>query len=270
MIPRGLSGACTDRASGDGSDGDRAAVLGRLRAALDARAVLPAPPLVFPLGAPEVDAALPGGGLAAGCLHAVVPAEPGDEPAALGFLAALLSLAAAARPGEGAGAPRGDVLLAGVRGAARPHGHGLAALGLDPDRLLLVALDGDAAVLWSLAEGLRGGLRAAAGLVSGPLGLAESRRLQLAAEAAGAVLVVLGPAGRPNAAATRWRIAAAPALLDEFGLLARPRWDVALERCRNGRPGRWLLEWDHAAHRFDLAPGLAGAAHPQGAARAVG
>ena len=32
---------------------------------------------------------------------------------------------------------------------------------------------------------------------------------------------------------------------------------MTLERCRNGRPGEWLLEFDHAAHRFSLAAALA-------------
>ena len=36
-----------------------------------------------------------------------------------------------------------------------------------------------------------------------------------------------------------------------------PRWRVALERCRNGRTGEWLIEWNHAAYRFRVARGVA-------------
>ena len=60
-----------------------------------------------------------------------------------------------------------------------------------------------------------------------------------------------------SAAATRWRIGTAEAARDRFGLLARTRWRARLERCRNGRPGEWLVEFDHAAYRFSLAPPLA-------------
>ena len=38
---------------------------------------------------------------------------------------------------------------------------------------------------------------------------------------------------------------------------SRWRWSVALERCRNGRTGEWVVEWDHVAHRFRLVEGVA-------------
>ncbi|HKU96772.1 MAG TPA: ImuA protein, partial [Vineibacter sp.] len=46
---------------------------------------------------------------------------------------------------------------------------------------------------------------------------------------------------------------AAAASRDRFGAFAHWRWQVALERCRNGRPGHWTLEWDHVAYRLRLA-----------------
>ncbi|MEE7446857.1 hypothetical protein MRF4_02940 [Methylobacterium radiotolerans] len=65
-----------------------------------------------------------------------------------------------------------------------------------------------------------------------------------------------------------WRIAAAPAARDRFGTLDRPRWRARLERCRNGRGGDWLLEWDHAAHRLHLPEPLACDAAAAGRSRA--
>ena len=93
----------------------------------------------------------------------------------------------------------------------------------------------------------------------GNLDLTTSRRLNLAAAAHATPLVLLRPpiAAGTSAAATRWRIAAAPAARDRFGAFAGPRWHVALERCRNGRPGHWLIEWNHVAHRFRLVEGVA-------------
>jgi protein ImuA len=67
-----------------------------------------------------------------------------------------------------------------------------------------------------------------------------------------------------SAAATRWRVGTAEAARDRFGLLARPRWRLCLERCRNGRPGEWLVEFDHA-YRFSLAAEMADPALPRGA-----
>lgn len=98
-----------------------------------------------------------------------------------------------------------------------------------------------------------------AGAIAGGLDLTSSRRLNLAAAAQRTPLVLLrgAKAAGVSAAATRWRIAAAPAACDRFGAFAHWRWQVALERCRNGRPGEWLIEWNHVAHRFRVVEGLA-------------
>jgi protein ImuA len=63
---------------------------------------------------------------------------------------------------------------------------------------------------------------------------------------------------------TRWRIGAAAAARDRFGLITRWQWRVKLERCRNGRPGEWLVEFDHA-YRFSLAAAMADPAFSHGA-----
>jgi protein ImuA len=142
----------------------------------------------------------------------------------------------------------------------RPHGHGLNVLGLDPARVILVEAGDEREALWAMEESLRSGAPAAvAGAVGTILDLKPSQRLQLAARTSGLPLLLLRPAGAAaaSAAATRWHIGAAAAARDRFGLLARWRWRVRLERCRNGRPGEWLVEWDHVAHRFSLAAALA-------------
>lgn len=206
----------------------------------------------LPLGIHDVDTRLAQGGLALGQLHEIAPAQAGDEPAALGFALALVARHLAR--------VRGEALLVVGRGHPLPYGHGLAGLGLDPGRLLLfdVASDGDA--YRALEESLRAqGLAAVAGLIDAALPLAQSRRLHLAAARTDLLLLVLRPpeADSPNVAATRWRVAAGKALRDRFGCIERPCWQVTLDRSRNGRTGHWLLEWDHAAHRFGLAGALA-------------
>jgi hypothetical protein len=150
----------------------------------------------------------------------------------------------------------------------RPYGRGLEQAGLDPSRLVLVETGSDKDALWALEEVLSSGARPSvvAGAIAAPLGLTESRRLNLAAARRGTPLLVLGPPGTAtSAAATRWHIAAAPTSRDRFEALAQPRWHIALERCRHGRPGEWLIEWDHATYRFRLAASLADRAPAAGA-----
>jgi protein ImuA len=217
----------------------------------------PGPRTYLSLGLPELNRHLPGPGLARGVLNEIAPAAYGDHPAAFGFAAALLTCALDAGQGRA-------VLVASRRALAEfgaPYGHGLVQLGLDVGRLLLVETGSDKDALWALEEALRAPaeLVMVVGALEASPGLTASRRLNLAAAARASPLVLLR---RPSdtgasAAATRWRIAAAPAAHDRFGALAEPRWHVALERCRNGRPGEWLIEWDHVAHRFRLAERMA-------------
>ena len=214
---------------------------------------------ILPFGLPALDAHLPQGGLACGALHEVAPATEGDTPAAFGFLAALIGGIASSRPVLLVSAPRA------LASFGRPYGHGLAQLGLDPARLILVEAGDDKQALWAMQEALHSGVPAAvAGVLAARLDLKLSQRLHLAAGEAEIPLVLLRPpdAMEASAAATRWRIGTAPAARDRFGIIARSRWRVALERCRNGRPGEWLLEFDHAAYRFSLATALAGPALP--------
>jgi protein ImuA len=204
----------------------------------------------LPFGLPALDSYLPQGGLAFGALHEVAPTAEADAPAAFGFVTALLG-----------GLPDGPICLvlsSRQRARGRPHGHGLNALGLDPGRVILVETAGKQA-LWAMEKALRSAVPAAVvGAIDGGLDLRTSQRLHLAAGESGRLLVLLRPAGADaSAAMTRWRVGAAAAARDRFGLIARWRWRVTLERCRNGRPGEWLVEFDHAAHRFSLAAALA-------------
>ena len=223
------------------------------------RGLTGAAPVGLSLGLPAVDRHFPGAGLACGALHEVVAATHGDRPAAFGFLAALMVRALAARPGS--------VLLIAARRCfvdfGQPYGHGLCQLGLDAGRLVLIETRSDKDALWAMGEALRS--KASMAMVAGALehdpGLTMSRRLSLAAATSATPLLLLKPslAAGASAAATRWRVAAAPAARD------RRRWSVALERCRNGRTGQWLFEWDHVAHRFRLAEVLADRAPVEGA-----
>ncbi len=234
----------------------RISALRRCLARLE-RAAHSAPPASLSLGLADASADPAGLRLVCGALNEIAPAAHGDTAAAFGFVIAAMAGALAVRPGPA-------MLVASRRSLAdfgAPYGHGLVRLGLDVGRLLLVVTRSDKDALWALEEALRSGSRPAmvAGVLAGGLDLTSSRRLNLAAAAQGTPLALLRPsaAAGMTAAVTRWRIASAPAARDAFGALAGPRWRVALERCRNGRTGEWLLEWDHVAHRFRLVESVA-------------
>ena len=131
--------------------------------------------------------------------------------------------------------------------------------GLPPHRLILAETAHRKDTLWAMEEALHSrAVAAVAGFID-QLDLKTSQRLQLAATDCGLPLFLLRPAEllEASAAATRWRVGAAPAARDRFGLIARARWRLSLERCRNGRTGEWMVEYDHVAHRFSLAAALA-------------
>jgi protein ImuA len=199
------------------------------------------------LGVPAIDHALPAGGLTAGSLHEVTGSA--HDAAAAGFAAALLG-----RLGHG------DASLLWCRVTARetglPYAPGLERFGMTSRQIVFVeARRGDDA-LWAMEEGLRSGGVAAVYGEGVTLDLTTSRRLQLAAEASGRCALALLTSRRAppvTAATTRWRVTTLPSLACDGG---KPRWRIELVRCRGGNPNRWMVEWDDAAHRFDLAAPL--------------
>jgi protein ImuA len=254
---------------------NRAAIVDELRRLLPRLEGVGGAARVLAFGLDALDRHLPHGGLATDVLHEVAPQQHGDTPAAFGFLVALLArfLPAEHDPEKACHAPthkRPLLLVASHRALAdhgRPHGHGLQQLGLDPARLILVETRNDKQTLWAMEEALRSRVPAAVGGAIGKLDLKTSQRLHLAASDASLPLMLLRPARADDAsaAATRWRIGTAEAARDRYGLLTRTRWHARLERCRNGRPGDWLVEFDHAAYRFSLAAPLADPALPRDA-----
>jgi protein ImuA len=235
---------------------------------------------ILPFGLSALDSCLPDGGLACGALHEIVP-EPRSIPATFGFIAAILARIAFSTSspkerdgrfyaGSDASGPLFLILPTyGFREYGRPHGHGLRALGLDPARLILVETSHRHETLWAIEEALHSGVPAAVAGTIDKLDLKTSQRLHLAATDCGLPLLLLRPAQNleASAAATRWRVGTAEAARDRFGLITRPQWHLQLERCRNGRPGEWVVEYDHVAHRFSLAATLADPARARGASK---
>ena len=156
----------------------------------------------------------------------------------------------------------------------RLYAPGLRLAGLDPARLVTVRAHRDEDTLWVLEEALRCRNLAGALAEIDRLGLAQSRRLQLAAEAGGIGFLLRRPGAAngeglgASAAVTRWRIAALPSAAGPApGVLGPPRWRLELLRCRSGRPASWIVEGeDGAPGGFALAAAIRdGSPWPAGA-----
>ena len=223
-------------------------------------------------GHARFDAAI-GGGLAIGRCHEFFAADALDATSAAAF-AALIALRS---PGK---AP----LLwlrttdAGKR-CGRIYAPGIAELGGDPDRLLLVET-ADPKMLLACANDAVRCAGAAAVIVESwgkfpLLDLTAGRRLALGARDAGTTLLMLrlNAIPAPSVAETRWSIAAAPSQELEANAPGAPAFDLELLRWRGGPAGtRWRLDWNHDKKCFGPNAGdaaLSGALLPLPARRAM-
>ena len=160
--------------------------------------------------------------------------------------------------------------LAGIR--AMPFGEGLAGLGIDPARLLLVEARDNLGLLRAVLDGARcSGLAAVVAETWGPIleyDLTASRRLVLAAEASRVPVIVLRGCGvtgkraepRASAAHTRWAIRPAPSTALEARAPGPPALEAELLRQRGGPSGmRWRLVWndEYGCFQEDRASGVA-------------
>ena len=185
-----------------------------------------------------------GGGLVRGRVHAVA------GPAATAFAAVVCARL------------RGPVLWCATREGAFPplYPPGLAALGLEPDRLVMVRAGDGTAALGAAETGLREpGAAAVVVEVAAGLTSVRGRRLQLAAEAGGGLgLVLFAGTGEMGWAESGWEAMPAPACRGAL------RWRWTLRRVRRTRPASWLVEWSDATGALrvvsPVGDGLSGSA----------
>lgn len=210
-------------------------------------------PGVLPLTLPPIDDRLPRGGLPLGRLHRVAGA--GGDPAgaaATGFAARLLARLQRLGP----------VLWCATADDLYPPA--LAALGLDPDRLILVRPRDETGVLAVTEEALRTPGFGAVLAEAARADLLAERRLQLACEARGTTALLLqrrpiAPrSGRTaaSAAVTRWTVAPAPSG-GSAAWVGPARWALDLTHSRGGLPGRWIVETEDGTDRLAVVAELA-------------
>ena len=220
--------------------------LSRLRRAIAKSEALPEETRSLALGVPAIDAAL-GGGLPGAALHEL-SATPLHLCAAAGFALALASLAQERT--------RETLWIAtdfGNLETGTLYGPGLDQFGLATERLLIARVARPVDALLAMEEALK--CRALSAVIA-ELGdapdLTATRRLSLAAKDHGGLGLILrhGSSDAPSAARTRWQVAAAPSVPDEFGGLGRTAFSLELTRNRRGPCGTWTLTWDHHERVF--------------------
>ncbi len=207
--------------------------------------------------------------LARKTLHEIAPAAPADGPAAFGFALGLAAKFLAASPAHG--------LIVAEDFALREHGAlyapGLAAHGLDLDRIVFARAPNALAAFAAMEEGLKSGALAfALGEIWDlrPYSLTVSRRLLLAARKGATPGLLVQPsayrlAGHLSTAAeTRLEIAAAPSKPRAPAggwrpLPGAPAFRARLVKAKLGQgpPGDidpdkvFLLHWRGDLHDFD-------------------
>lgn len=186
--------------------------------------------------------------LAEGALQEIIPRDWRDSAAAFGYAFALAGRFAKNRDGA--------VVVISMRRDERELGRFYApknsVSGLPAARLVFCTVDDMRSLLWAGEEATRSGAVAATILDAGKphslLNLTATRRLQLSAEASGATPILLRSYSddEHSAAHRRYRLsseksAGAP---DDHLSPGRAKWRVAIDRCRAGACGEWVVEWD--------------------------
>jgi protein ImuA len=123
----------------------------------------------------------------------------------------------------------------------------LKAFGIEPERVLFVDAWKLKDALWVIEEALKcDAMQAVIGEIS-ELSFNDSRRLQLAVEKSKVTgFIHRHKPKQINALAcvSRWKISpAASSLSNNMPGVGFPKWDVELLKARNGKTGKWTLQW---------------------------
>jgi protein ImuA len=188
----------------------------------------------------EVEQAFPGQTFPLGAVHEFISSAKEDAAATNGFMAGLISQVL----------KKGTAVWVSNKRTIFPPA--MNVFGVEPDRIIFIDLWGQKDVLWAIEEALKCDVVSAVIGELSELSFTESRRLQLAVEQSR----VTGFIHRYNpktenvtACVSRWKIKplASDICIPGIGF---PRWNVQLQKVRNGKPGTWQVEWSGGQFRY--------------------
>jgi len=187
-------------------------------------------------GLQTIEAAFPNGIFPLGAVHEFLTFEPEHSAATGGFISGILS---------GILSPGGVCIWVSNCRCLFPPA--LKAFGLQPDNIIFIDVHRERDVLAATEEALKCNSITAVIAEIGELTFMQSRRLQLAVEASKVTGFIMRNNARritSTACISRWQVIPQPgAAADGLPGVGYPRWQVALQRVRNGRPGNWTVEW---------------------------
>ncbi len=201
-------------------------------------------------GLGTINQAFPGNHFPVGAVHEFITDATEDLAATSGFVCGILASLML---------HNGAAIWITRRGAVFPPA--LASFGIDPHRIIFIYLQKQQEIQWVLEEALK--CRGLAGVIAElpEFSFTVSRRLQLAVEQSMVTGFIIRKPLRnltTNACIARWKITSLPSVLPgNMPGVGYPRWQVELQKVRNGRPGKWQIEY--AAGRFrqvDAVPAI--------------
>ncbi|MEO7802251.1 MAG: Error-prone repair protein ImuA [Ginsengibacter sp.] len=191
---------------------------------------------VIPLGLGSINNAFPNRIFPTAAVHEFLCHTPENAAASVGFIGGLL--ASLMRK-------RGAIIWIGSATIIFPPT--LKSFGLEPDKVIFINLAKEKEILWAMEEALKCESSAAVVAELKDLSFIASRRLQLAVEKSNVTGLILRQSSlKPNTTAcvTRWQITSLPAnLSNNLPGVGVPHWNVELLKVRNGKPGKWQIEF---------------------------
>ncbi len=190
--------------------------------------------LDFALG--PVTAAFPNQIFPQGAVHEFISDGPETAAATSGFVNCLLG-----------GLMKGGKVCLWISGTRQLFPPALKSFGVVPEQIIFIDLPRRKEQLWAMEEALKcEGIGAVVAEIP-EIDFTASRRLQLAVEKSRVTGFLLRRQPRslqPIATVARWKICALPSTCsDGMPGIGFPRWQIELQKIRNGKPGCWQMEW---------------------------
>lgn len=183
-----------------------------------------------------INDAFPNGIFPTGAIHELIISKTEHTASTLGFVTGII--------GKLSKATGVTLWISCCRQVFPP---GLSFFGIEADKLIFIDLKTERDCFWAMEEALK--CEGLTGVVceTRDLSFTASRRFQLAVEQSGVTGFLLRHSPRnlaANACIARWKISSLNSQ-SHNGLpgIGFPRWNVALLKIRNGRPGSWEIEF---------------------------
>ncbi len=189
------------------------------------------------IGLGIMENAFPGNVFAKGAIHELISNSAEEATCTSGFISVVLGKL---MPNTGyclwiSTVPRRRIFPTALKG-----------FGIDPERILFVDAGKTKDTLWAIEEALKcDALVAVVGEIT-ELTFNDSRRLQLAVEKShvtGFIHRFKPKTENAVACVSRWKVSPITSSLSDVPGVGFSRWDVQLLKVRNGKTGKWQVQW---------------------------